>query len=224
MYGEDDLLPLSGLQHLAFCERQWALIHVEQLWDENYYTAQGRLLHETVHERPGYETREGVVAARGLALRSLAMGLFGIADIVEFVRDDAHGVAVPWDSERWTMAPVEYKRGTPKAGDCDRVQLCAQAMCLEEMFDCGIASADLFYGRSRRRERVALSDALRGRVVELAKRAHELLEFKVTPPPAEGPQCRRCSLRNQCLPSVCSQDVAAYWANRTDGLLGRVAH
>lgn len=140
---EDDLLPLSGLQHLAFCERQWALIHIEQSWAENRLTAQGRVLHNRAHDGPP-ESRPGLRIARGLRLRSLRLGLSGQADVVEFY-PAPDGIALPGETGLWRPFPVEYKRGRPKAGRCDEVQLCAQALCLEEMFARPIPSGALFY-------------------------------------------------------------------------------
>ena len=133
MFTEDNLLPISALQHLLFCERQCALIHLERAWQENRLTAEGRIMHERVHEG-GDETRRDVRIVRGLRLRSLALGLVGIADVVEFHRA-ADGVAVPESAGTWRPFPVEYKRGRPKSEPWDAVQLCAQALCLEEKSD-----------------------------------------------------------------------------------------
>jgi len=127
-YAEDDLLPLSGLQHLVFCERQWALIHIEQMWSENRLTAEGRALHDRAHDA-GSESRPGLRIARGLRLRSLRLGLSGQADVVEF-RAAPSGVSLPAENGLWQPFPVEYKRGRPKPDHCDHVQLCAQALCL----------------------------------------------------------------------------------------------
>jgi len=151
MYTESDLLPLSGLQHLAFCPRQCALIHIEGAWGENRLTAEGRVMHKRVDERE-HETRGDVRREYGLRIRSLALGLSGIADTVEFRRD----------GESWHPFPVEHKRGKPKGDNpCDRVQLCAQAICLEEMCDCAIPAGALFYGETRQREDVAFDPTLR---------------------------------------------------------------
>jgi len=190
------------LQHLAFCERQWALIHIEQQWEENRLTAEGRVLHERVHEA-GTEARGGVVTARGLHLRSLRLGLSGIADVVEFHRaeeGEADTAPVPGREGRWRPFPVEYKRGRPKAGACDEVQLCAQAICLEEMLGVGIAGGALFYGASRRRCDVRFDGGLRKKTEELARRMHELYQARATPPAEYGKKCERCSLYDRCVP------------------------
>jgi CRISPR-associated exonuclease Cas4 len=202
MFAEDDLLPISGLQHLQFCERQWGLIHIEQQWEENRLTAEGRILHERVHEA-GTEARPGVVIARGLYLQSLRLGLTGQADVVEFLRSEA-GVELPGRKGRWSPFPVEYKRGRPKADSCDDVQLCAQALCLEEMFGTVIEVGALFYGLSRRRTEVRFDDDLRVRTGELSRRMHELYSLRLTPPAVYAKKCERCSLYDRCLPRTTS--------------------
>jgi len=220
MYSEDDLLPLSGLQHLHFCERQWGLIHIEQQWEENRLTAEGRVLHERVHYG-GSEGRPGVVIARGLHLYSLRLGLTGQADVVEFqeqgpgspTREWAGGqgsglgntVRLPGRPGYWRVFPVEYKRGKPKADSCDEVQLCAQAMCLEETFGVEIGCGALFYGTSRRRTEVRYDGELRRRTEELARRMHELYAAGVTPPAVYAKECDRCSLYGRCLPRAISK-------------------
>ena len=170
MYPESDLLPISALQHLLYCERQCALIHIEQAWVENRLTAEGRVLHEKVHGGEA-ETRPGVRIVRAPRLHSFRIGLFGVADVVEFHKlDDAgrpRNPPVPF--------PVEYKRGRPKRGDEDRVQLCAQAMCLEEMLGAPVPAGALFYGKPRRRDEVCFDESLRGLTERTAQRLHELL-------------------------------------------------
>jgi CRISPR-associated exonuclease Cas4 len=200
MYPEDDLIPISALQHLVFCARQCALIHIEQLWSENVFTAQGRGLHEKVHEAEA-ESRPGVRVVRGLRLRSLELGLVGQADVVEFHADSA-GTAVPGLPGRYTVFPVEYKRGKPKADACDEVQLCAQAMCLEEMLGTSIPRGALFYGRPRRRQEVEFTESLRQQTRETAGKLHELLRSGRTPTAAYEKKCESCSLLERCLPQI----------------------
>lgn len=197
-FAEDDLLPISALQHLIFCERQCALIHVEQIWTENRFTAEGRILHERVHEAAA-ESRGDVRIVRGLRLRSLALGLIGVADVVEFQRDD-DGIALEGRSGRWRAFPVEYKRGKPKPDRCDEVQLCAQAMCLEEMLACAIPEAALFYGTTRRRKDVELDERLRDLTTGTAQRLHALVDSGVTPPAVYEKKCQSCSLLSVCMP------------------------
>ena len=184
---EDSLIPLSALQHHLFCPRQCALIHVEGLWAEDGATAEGRLLHERVDAgRP--ESRPGVRIARGIALRSLALGVVGRADVVEF-----HGrPALP--------RPVEYKRGKPKSHRADEVQLCAQAICLEEMFGVAVPEGALFYGQTRRRVTVAFDRVLREVTARVAAEARANIAASRTPPPVFTPACRQCSLVELCQP------------------------
>jgi CRISPR-associated exonuclease Cas4 len=193
MYTEDDLLPLSALQHLLFCERQCALIHVEGLWAENRLTVEGGHLHRKAHEGPE-ESRGEVRITRGVSLRSLRLGLIGKADVVEFHLSQA--------TREWLPFPVEYKRGRPKRDHSDEVQLCAQALCLEEMLEVPIPAGALFYGSTRRRTDVAFDPALRGRTEAAAARLHELIASGITPRAVREPKCERCSLLNLCLPDA----------------------
>lgn len=189
MFTEDDLLPLSGLQHLLFCERQCALIHVEQLWADNRLTVEGSHLHRKVDEAPG-ETRGDVRIARGIALRSLRLGLIGKADVVEFHRTP--------EGER--AFPVEYKRGKPKRDRSDEVQICAQALCLEEMLGAAVPAGALFYGTTRRRTDVVFDAPLRARTEEAARRFHELMATGTTPRAQREAKCDGCSMLDLCMP------------------------
>jgi len=191
LFAEDDLLPLSGLQHLAFCERQWALIHLERAWSENHLTAEGRVLHERV----------GVITARGLPLRSLRIGISGQADAVEFYRSSL-GATLPGRAGTWLPIPVEYKRGRKKPGDCDQIQLCAQALCLEEMFAIEVPQGALFYATPRRRTAVEFTAALRSRTEMLCARMQTLHRLKATPAPIYTKGCESCSLTEGCLPKA----------------------
>lgn len=199
MFSESDLLPLSGLQHLAFCERQWALIHIEQQWAENRLTAEGRQMHERAHEGPD-EWREGVRICRGLAVRSLRLGLSGKLDVAEF-HPQAEGPPVP--------LPVEYKHGRPKPTRCDEVQLCAQALCLEEMLNIGVPRGAIFYGQPRRRMEVAFDANLRAETEAMAARMHLLYEQSKTPLAVYAPKCDRCSLLDLCLPATAGEGRSA---------------
>ncbi len=212
MFSDDDLLPISALQHLQFCERQWGLIHLEQQWEENRLTAEGRVLHDRVHDS-GSEARPGVVIARGLHVRSLRLGLTGQADVVEF-HSAARGVEISGRPGLWRPFPIEYKRGKPKADSSDEVQLCAQALCLEEMFAAPLGAGALFYGTTRRRTDVPFHSALRQRTEDLARRLHQLSADRVTPPAVYSKKCDNCSLYNRCLPRAASKrgSVARYLA------------
>jgi len=191
-FADEDLFPLSALQHYVFCPRQCALIHIEQVWTENIFTAEGRLMHERAHEG-GSEVRGDIRTDRGLAIRSLRLGLSGIADVVEFHRQP---------DGSWLPFPVEYKLGKPKADDCDKVQLCAQAICLEEMLNVAIASGALFYGKTRRRLDVVFDARLWEKTEQTARNARALFESGKTPEAVYSKKCDSCSLVAQCLPKT----------------------
>lgn len=186
---EDTLIPLSALQHYLFCPRQCALIHVEQLWAEDGATAAGRLLHDKV-DAGWPEKRPGVRIARGVALRSLQLGIIGRADVVEMRQDGK--------SER--PYPVEYKRGKPKTHQADEVQLCAQAICLEEMFGLPVQEGALFYGMTRRRQIITFDAGLRQLTQETAQAARAMIAANNTPPPEAKSACKQCSLQDLCCP------------------------
>jgi CRISPR-associated exonuclease Cas4 len=200
MVAEEDLLPLSGLQHLRFCERQWGLIHIEHQWAENRLTAEGRVLHEKAHQSAS-ESRPGIRITRSLRLQSLRLGLSGVADVVEFHQAD-QGVVLQGCSGFWRPFPVEYKRGKPKHDSCDEIQLCAQALCMEEMFNCVIERGALFYGQPRRRTAVEFDKDLRQTTEMLTIRMHELYATGRTPPPVASPKCDQCSLVDLCAPRL----------------------
>ena len=198
MYTEDDLIPLSALQHLLFCERQCALIHIEQVWSENLFTAEGRIMHERVHTADR-ESRGNIRIEYSMWLRSLRLGLIGKADVVEFHRKPD---SQKTESEVWVPFPVEYKRGKPKKDNCDKVQVCAQALCLEEMLNVEVPCGALFYGKKRRRTDVAFDEALRHQTEETAMRLHKLIASGHTPKPIYTPKCDSCSLAKICLPKT----------------------
>lgn len=198
MYPEDSFIPISALQHYLYCPRQCALIHLDQIWTENAFTAEGRVLHERAHSGRT-ETRGDVKSATGLLLCSRELGLSGKADVVEFHRKE--GV--------WRPYPVEYKRGRPKTHSADKVQLCAQALCLEEMLGLPIPEGALFYGKTRRRQMVSFDEALRGEVRQVALATHELLRREITPPPAADERCTACSLLEDCLPKAVGRRSAS---------------
>jgi len=202
MFSEDDLIMISALQHYCFCPRQCALIHVEQVWSENRLTTEGKLMHERAHEEGG-ESRGDVRIARAVMLRSFRLGLVGMADVVEFHR---------LEDGLWQPFPVEYKHGKPKSDDCDKVQLCAQAICLEEMLSVEVPNGALFYGRTRHRLDVAFDAALRQKTESIARQTHELIASGRTPPPVYGKHCENCSLIERCLPKKMQkkQSVKAY--------------
>ena len=187
-----ELIPISALNQYTYCPRRCALIHIEQIWDENRFTAEGRLMHERVHEQEA-EARGDVKVERGVPIRSLRLGLIGKSDVVEF-----HKV----EKGRWIPYPVEYKRGKPKVDDCDKVQLCAQAMCLEEMLNLEVPRGAIFYGRTRRRLDVEFDEALRRKTEDAAKKTHSLIDSGTTPGPVYAKRCESCSLVAECLPKT----------------------
>lgn len=216
MFDEDDLLPLSGLQHLSFCERRWALVNLEQQWLDNTYTVEGALLHERAHSTES-ESRPGVLTRRSLPLRSLRLGLSGTADVVEFLpcAADEPGMVLPRRKGRWRPLPVEYKRTRDRHGESAyRIQLCAQAICLEEMLSVPVAEGAVFDGRSKRREAVAFTPELRDSVSSLAARMHELFTAGRTPPPIYAKKCEGCSMKDVCAPQAVEPGTARQYLRR----------
>jgi CRISPR-associated exonuclease Cas4 len=217
-YAEADLLPLSGLAHMAFCERRWALVHLEQQWEDNRFTAEGDQLHEKAHSQQ-IESRPGVLIRRTLPLRSFRLGLSGQADIVEFLPStEADAISLAGRRGRWQPFPVEYKRSRDKAGSIAyRLQLCAQAMCLEEMLGARIPSGAVYDGSTRRRQPVEFSQPVRNEVERLVLRMHQLRRDGCTPQARRMPACRNCSMAERCLPELLdgTQSVAAYMQRMT---------
>lgn len=201
MFAPEDCLMISGLQHFRFCCRQWALIHLEQQWAENLRTVEGEFLHERAHNEQLQERRGDLLTVRGLRVQSLTLGLSGVCDVVEF-RQDARGVPLSGKEGQWLPYPVEYKRGVPKQDGCDELQLCAQAMCLEEMLCCEIPEGALYYGEPRRRLRVSLTKELREEVRSDAALMHALYRRGHTPRVRRTKSCNACSLKELCLPGL----------------------
>ena len=206
-YKEDDYLQLAGLQHFAFCRRQWALIHVEQQWQENWRTVEGNILHERAHDETLKERSRDKITMRGLRISSAALGISGECDVVEFIRSNT-GARLTGEEGFWQPYPVEYKRGSSKVSDADRLQLCAQALCLEEMLGCQIPEGALYYGELRRRERIILEEKLRAQTVQMIAEMHALYERGYTPKVKTGKHCTACSLREVCLPVLCRASSA----------------
>lgn len=200
MYSEDDFLQLSALQHFVFCPRQCALSYIEQIWEENLLTAEGGIMHERCHEEES-QTRDGVRIERGLRLFSRRLGLVGMADVVEFPKPHVGKKAMPF--------PIEYKHGKPKTNNCDRLQLCAQAICLEEMMGVSVPCGAIFYGKTRHRLDVVFDAALRQETEDTACRLHEFIRLGVTPKPEYSKKCGSCSLLDICLPKICGKKAAA---------------
>lgn len=208
-YSEEDYLQLSGIQHFAFCRRQWALIHIENQWAENERTVDGIIMHEKAHSGDA-ESRGDVVIMRALRVFSATLGVSGECDVVEFNRN-ADGISLNGHDGLWQPYPVEYKRGKPKEHNADEMQLCAQAMCLEEMLCCRIPEGALFYGEPRRRTPVIFTEELRQRVSDCLSEMHDLMQRGYTPKVKPQKGCTACSLRELCLPKLMkTRSVSAY--------------
>jgi CRISPR-associated exonuclease Cas4 len=202
MRDDESYILLSGIQHMAFCERQWALIHVEQQWAENERTVEGKHLHERVDDPFDSESRGDLYISRAVPIISHTLKLQGVSDVVEYWKIQSGGIVFPEREGQWLPKPVEYKRGKPKEDDRDQVQLCAQAMCLEEMLNVNLTEGDMFYGETRRRQHVIFDKILRERVIFLAGRMNQLFERGITPPAIKAPHCKVCSIEDLCLPSL----------------------
>ena len=200
MFGEDDLLPISALAHLLFCERRAVLVHLEEAWEDNPFTVEGRQVHEKAHEAGSASVAQAHIA-RGLWLRSLTLGLVGKADVVEFhPGEESTDVVLPGLAGRWRVFPVEYKRGRRRHERGYEIQLCAQAMCLEEMLGVEICEGALYYAATHRRLEIEFDSALRAQTAAAAARLHELLSRGNTPLAEPGPKCESCSMANTSLP------------------------
>ena len=220
MAAEDEYLLMSGLQHFVFCRRQWALIHLEQQWSENLRTAEGRLEHARCHDTTQTERRGSLLITRGMRVVSHRLRMTGACDVVEF-RADPEGIPLQNTEGRWQPTPVEYKHGREKETDADRVQLCAQAMALEEMLVCKIPEGALFYEETRRRERVALTPELRQTTLALAEEMNRYFARGYTPKVKPGKHCNACSLKALCLPVLCRRaDPNAYLREHLEEPLG----
>ena len=201
MYAEEDYIMLSGIQHFAFCRRQWALIHIEQQWEENYKTTAGELMHKKAHEEGSFEKRGDLLVTRGLRIASHELGFSGQCDVVEF-HQDKNGITVFGYDGKWSLIPVEYKHGRPKEHNADELQICAQAICLEEMFQTRIDEGFLYYGENRRRSKVIFGADLRNEVKNISNEMHELFHKGYTPKVKPSKQCKACSLENLCVPKL----------------------
>lgn len=201
MYKDEDFLKLSGLQHFKFCRRQWALIHIEDQWAENLRTVEGAIFHEKAHDKTARESRGNVLITRDMRVFSPTLGVSGGCDVVEFHRGET-GIPLKGREGLWQPYPVEYKRGKPKEGDEDALQLCGQAMCLEEMLCCDIQEGALFYGEIRRRQTVRFTPQLRQEVKKLLLEMHQLYDRGYTPKVKPSKACNACSLKEICLPKL----------------------
>ncbi len=205
IYSEDDLIPISALADFTFCKRRAALHFIERVWEDNVCTAEGTILHERVDDASSSEVRGSVRIARSVWLRSLVLGLVGKADMVEFHKTETGGVILEGVSGLWLPFPVEYKRGHLRHERSFEIQLCAQAICLEEMLGGNIPAGAIFYGKTRRRMDIAFNEKLRTETEDTAKKVHELIESGVTPRAEYSKKCKQCSLLELCMPKACGK-------------------
>ena len=209
-YKEEDFLQLSGLQHFKFCRRRWALIHIENQWEENYRTIDGAILHQNAHDTEFLESRGDRFITRGVSIYSAELGVSGQCDVLEYHRGNT-GIPIAGKDGLWQPFPVEYKRGKPREDTGDALQLCGQAMCLETMLCCDIPEGALYYGEIRRRERVAFTPELRTQVRQMLEQMHDLYQRGYTPKVKPTKSCNACSMKELCLPKLMkNRSVSAY--------------
>jgi CRISPR-associated exonuclease Cas4 len=209
-YPEEDYLQLSGIQHFLFCRRQWALIHIERQWMDNLRTVDGQFMHKNAHDAQSHTRRGDILTVRGMKIHSARLGLSGECDVVEF-RKSPDGVPLAIAAGTWQPFPIEYKRGTVKSDKMDEAQLCAQAMCLEEMLCCEIGEGALYYGETRHRLPVRFTPDLRQLVADTTRQMHELFQRGSTPKVKPTKSCNACSLKDLCLPKLMrAKSVCAY--------------
>lgn len=216
VFDEEDYLQLAGIQHFAFCRRQWALIHIEQQWAENVRTIEGNIIHEKAHDDTFTEKRKNTIISRGMPVFSKTMGVRGNCDVVEFVKDK-DGVSIFGREGLYLPIPIEYKRGMEKEDIYDQLQLCAQAICLEEMLLCSISFGYLYYAKTKKRVKVELTEELRKSVKEMFNEMHSYYEKRYTPKVKTSVRCRACSLNNICLPKICNVETVKEYIYRTIG-------
>lgn len=217
-FDDSSYLQLSGIQHFAFCRRQWALIHIEHQWAENVRTVDGAILHERAHDTGLRETRGNMRISHGMYIHSTSLGISGQCDVVEFHRQE-DGIPMPGWEGTWLPFPVEYKRGSAKISDADRLQLCAQAMCLEEMLCCSVPRGALYYGETRRREYVDFTPMLREQVHSMITEMHAHYDRGYTPRVKPSRSCNACSLKELCLPVLMkSKSVQEYLRSSLEAL------
>jgi len=213
MYTDDDLLMLSGIKHITYCKRRWALVHVEKQWSENVKTVEGQILHEKVDDPEFTEKRKNIIISRAMPVVSYLLGLYGIADVVEFIssENEENSTVLVRRKGFWRVNLVEYKLGKPEPTGADQIQLCAQAICLEEMFSIKIEKSDLYYGETKHRLEVILDEKLRNQTYEQAQLMHKLFEDGITPEAEFQKGCKMCSLFDICMPKMPKSSVEEYF-------------
>lgn len=215
-YKEEDYLLISGIQHFIFCKRQWALIHIEQQWEENFFTMDGMLLHERTDDDSIKESRRNLITIRALPIKSKSLCVTGKCDVVELMLS-SDGIYIPKYDNTYKVCPVEYKRGKPKQDDSDSLQLLAQAICLEEMLITTIDKAYIFYFETRRRQEIVFTEDMRRRLYNVVTEMHNYMDNGITPKVRTGKKCRTCSLKNICIPNLNNEkNVSLYIQRRID--------
>jgi CRISPR-associated exonuclease Cas4 len=212
-YDESDYLMISGLRHFAFCRRRWALVHIEQLWQENVLTQDGHFMHERVHDQGFTEKRGRLLLSRGMAVKSHTLGVAGVCDMVE-LEESENGVPIAGRSGTYRIFPVEYKRGKPEGSKSDTWQLCAQAMCLEEMFCTDVPEGAVYYGSIRRRETVIFDTELRNAVMAALDEMRRLMDRRYTPKVKPRKVCLSCSMQELCQPGLMEKPSAAAYVRQ----------
>lgn len=217
-YTDDQLLSISGIQHFVFCRRQWALIHIEQQWAENYLTVSGNIMHENAHDNASSEKRKDLIISRGMPVVSRELGINGVCDVVEFHKSEDGAVVNGYDG-LYKIVPVEYKHGEPKEDDADILQAAAQAYCLEDMFCTKVEEINIFYGKTRRRLKVPFDDEIRQRLIAVVDEMHRLYERRYTPKVKKSKKCNACSLAGICLPRLTRvESVRDYLKRNTEDI------
>lgn len=217
-YSEEEYLQISGIQHFRFCRRQWALIHVENQWSENYRTVDGKLMHKNAHDHDYRESRVDRIITRGVSVFSPTLGVTGQCDVLEYHRGKM-GISITGKDGLWLPFPVEYKRGSPREDNADELQLCCQAMCLEEMLCCEISKGAVFYGEIRHRKNILFTEELRQEVRNSLKEMHELLRRGYTPKVKPNKSCNACSLKDLCMPNLMKiKNVREYLREALEGM------
>lgn len=213
MYKEEDYLSLSGIQHYAFCRRQWALIHIEQQWEDNLRTVEGNILHRNAHNSFISQKRGDIISSKGMPIYSRILGVYGECDVVEFHKDEENGVSLFGRVGKYNPVPIEYKHGEPKNDDIDMLQLTAQAICLEEMLCCEIKAGYIFYEKIKHRLLVNITPDLRTKVHALFNEMHEVYQRRYTPKVKRTKACNACSLKDICLPVLNKNKSAREYIN-----------
>ena len=212
-FNEEDFLQLSGIQHFIFCKRQWALIHIEKQWCENEKTVDGQFFHKNAHDKIRHERRGNTLISRGMYVHSRELGLSGQCDVVEFYKCE-NGINIVGEKDLWQPYPIEYKRGKKKPTLCDEAQVCAQAMCLEEMYCCNIPEGAIYYGENRHRMNVDLNEKIRNLVRESVKEMHDLYTRGQNPKVHKKKSCESCSLVGICMPELFEENTVDDYIQR----------